>query len=112
MAGRDAKRDQNTARMIELSVPHIRATNSKLPTISTRFAVRAATGTLPTYHDEYKKVLTSMAYKTRYRDQIDGGLCPFCGVPEALSHALTECPMGTQIRSYTPKNTDYVEKEN
>ena len=89
--------------MIELSVPHIRETNSKLPTISTRFAVRAATDTLPTYHNEYKKVLTSTAYKTRYRDLIDGGLCPFCGVPETLSHALTECTIGTQIRSDTHK---------
>ena len=101
MAGSDAKRDQNTARMIELSVPHIRETNSKLPTISTRFAVRAATDTLPTYHNEYKKVLTSTAYKSRYRDLIDGGLCPFCGVPETLSHVLTECTIGTQIRSDT-----------
>ena len=101
MAGSDAKRDQNTARMIELSVPHIRETNSKLSTISARFAVRAATDTLPTYHNEYKKVLTSTAYKSRYRDLIDGGLCPFCGVPETLSHVLTECTIGTQIRSDT-----------
>ena len=97
----EASRDQSMWRMITLSVPNIRNMISKLKTVSTRFLVRAVTDTLPTYHNEYKKVLTSTAYKNRYQDHINGGLCPFCHEPETLSHTLTSCRLGDQIRTDT-----------
>ena len=102
MATSDATRDKGLANMINRSVPNIRHTISQLKSkISSRFAIRAATDTLPTYHNEYKKVLTSRAYETRYQGHINGGLCPFCNVPETLSHALTSCQLGAQIRKET-----------
>ena len=95
-------RDKGLASMINLSVPNIRHTISHLKSkISTRFSIRAATDTLPTYYNEYKKVLTSKAYETRYQGHINDGLCPFCNVPETLSHVLTSCQLGAQIRKET-----------
>ena len=91
MARSDVTRDQNLARMINLSVPNIRQAIKQIKGISSRFSIRAATDTLPTYHNEYKKIITSTAYKNRYQGHIDGGLCPFCKVPETLSHTLTYC---------------------